>query len=254
VDDDALEALIADVGHLLVQMEKFRAHREPEARALRADCLAIGDRARRAHRRGTLDAALAGALAADAARALARARAWLVACRDRPAYRAAVAAHARADWPTLAATLPDVFDGLAATTPPVALYAPVAWQRRGRPRPPVEVAEDCARLAREGLAGEGEPDVPGADPALPAVVLRGEPPLGEPACLVVGGGDLPPCVLRLEATGDYLVPARRLVVRVAVRLARDDAELDEWTLDPAGYRAELAAALAARGVAVADGG
>jgi hypothetical protein len=251
VDEDALEPLIADVGHLLVQMEKFRAHREADARALRADCLALGDRARRAHREGTLDAARAAALAADAAGAIARARAWLAACRDAPAYHAAVAAHARADWGTLAATLPDVFDGLAVATPPAALYVPVAWQRRGRPRPAAEVAEECARLAREGLVGEGEPDLPGTDPALPAVVLRAEPPLGEPASLVVDGAGLPPCVLRLEATGDYLVPARRLAVRVAVRLAADDDELDEWTLDPARYRAELAAALAARGLAVA---
>jgi len=48
VDDTvvtALESAIADLGTLLVQVDKFRAGRGDDARALRAVCLAIGDRA-----------------------------------------------------------------------------------------------------------------------------------------------------------------------------------------------------------------
>ena len=99
MDDDvvsALEAAIADLGTLLVQMDKFRAADAGEARDLRMVCHAIGDRARRAHKHGALDVALAHELHADAAAARIALERWLAAVRASPAHRTAVAALAAA--------------------------------------------------------------------------------------------------------------------------------------------------------------
>ena len=57
-----LEAAIADTGLLLVELEKFRVAPASPVAALRAEALALGDRARRLHRTGTLDDAAVASL------------------------------------------------------------------------------------------------------------------------------------------------------------------------------------------------
>lgn len=250
--DDAtrLEETIADAGTLLVQMEKFRARHGPEASALRAATLSIGDRARRAHRHGRLDDALAASLLADAEAARRALREWLANLRAGPVHRSAVGALARGDRAALGSALVDLFDGAAIEPVPPRLYRAAPWQRRGRPRPAAEVADDLAALGRTGLVGETDPLVPGVEPDLPAVVLQRSPPVGEPLHLVFHAAALPAWVLTFAATDDVLVPGARLACAFTVALPAPDDELDAWVLDPERYRAELRAALAARSVAV----
>jgi hypothetical protein len=257
VDDDvvnALEAALADLGTLLVQMDKFRAAAGDDARALRAACLAIGDRARRAHRRGGLDDVLGAELAADTDAARAAVVRWLDAVRTSPTYARSTAALERGDLATLRETLPALYAGAHAEPPPPRLFHPVAWQRRGRPRPAEEVAEELAAWRRDGLPGDGDAAAPGVDPALPGVSLLASPPAGAPLHLVIAADDGPPWVLRLEASGDVVVPGARLRVPFAVALADPDDDLDAWVLDPVALRSALAAALAARGIPLAASG
>ena len=252
MDDDlvsALEAAIADLGTLLVQVDKFRAADGAAARDLRTACLAIGDRARRAHRHETLDAALATELAADTAAARASLEGWLADVRASPAYRAAVEALAAGDEDRLRASLPAVFAGVDVVEPPDALFLPVAWQRRGRPRPAAEIADELARLRTDGIEGEADPAASGVDPALPGVLLHGVPPLGAPLYLTLRGSARPRWLLALAASGDFVAPGARLRTPFAVGLAAaDDEDVDAWTLDPAAYRDALAAALGDRGL------
>ncbi|HZP43223.1 MAG TPA: hypothetical protein VFD84_17175, partial [Candidatus Binatia bacterium] len=60
----ALEAAIADTGALIVQLEKYRRGAAADAVAAVRDALALGDAARRLHRRDALDDAEAGRLLA----------------------------------------------------------------------------------------------------------------------------------------------------------------------------------------------
>jgi hypothetical protein len=254
VDDDvvaALESALADLGTLLVQMDKFRAGAGDDARALRAACLAIGDRARRAHRHGGLDEVLAVELRADTEAARAGLARWLDGMRRSDLYVRSTAALARGDLATLRGTLPALFAGTRAEPPPPALFHPVAWQRRGRPRPPADIADELGRWREDGLPGDGDVAAPGVDPALPGVSLLATPPVGAPLHLVIAERDCPPWVLRLEATGDVVVPGERLRVPFAVALADPDDDLDAWTLDPVALRRDLAAALAARAIPLA---
>ena len=250
---NALESAVADLGTLLVQMEKFRAARDDEARILRAGVLALGDRARRAHHEGTLDAGLARALAEEAAAARVALTGWLARTRGGPAYRAAVAALGADDRPRLAGLLAELFDDTAAVPPPAMLHHPIAWQRRGRPRPATDIAADLARLLRNGLPGDDDAEAPGIDPELPGVVLRPAPPLGDPAYVAIEGATVPSPVLALATTGDVVVPGARLRVPFRVVLAApddDDADADAWVLDPVAFHRDLGAALAACGVPV----
>src|SRR5438067_8540293 len=113
---------------------------------------------------------------------------------------------------------------------------------RGRPR-------------AEGLAGEGDDLSPGADPELPAVMLRSDAPPAEPLVLRLPAAALPAPVLRLVESGEYLVHAVRLPAPFALRLAarlESDEDL-RVALAPADYtrwRDVLARALAAAGVPV----
>ena len=254
MDDDvitALEEAIADLGTLLVQMDKFRAARAEDARALRAAALAIGDRARRAHRHGRLDAPLAHELAADVAAARAALDAWLTGVRTSPGYRAAAEAMRRGDCERLRTALPALYDGVEAAQPPAALFHSVVWQRRGRPRPAAEIAAELLRQRDEGFPGHGDPDAPGVEPELPGVPLHTAAPPGEPIVLVVRGSARPPWVLALAASGDVVVPGSRAHLAFTVALADPaDEELDEWTLDPAAYRRDLALALDAVGLPI----
>ena len=248
---DALEAAIAGLGVYLVQMDKFRAARESQAGALRVACLAIGDRARRAHRHGRLDGPLVRELAEDVAAAAASLCAWLFAVRGSPAHRAAVAALRVGDDTALRALLPDLFAGVAVVEPPPALFHSVAWQRRGRPRPAQELADTLARLREEGIVGDGDAEAPGVDPDLPGVLLHQAPPPGAPIYLTLRGAARPTWVLLLSESGDVVVPGVCTRLRFSVGLAdAEDEELDAWALDPAAYRGELEAALRRAGLPV----
>jgi hypothetical protein len=251
VDDTvvtALEEAIAELGTLIVQMDKFRAAGADDARRLRAASLAIGDRARRAHRHAALDPGLARELHADATAARTALAGWLADVRASPAYAAAIEAVSRGDASVYDAW-PAVFAGVAATAPPAILFHPVDWQRRGRPRPAAEIADDLAAWRDDGLPGEDDPLAPGVDPALPAVLFHAEAPAGAPLCVAVRGDARPPAVLRLASSGDVLVPGARARLAFAVSLAAPDAdELDAWTLDPVAFHRALVDALAARDV------
>jgi hypothetical protein len=249
VDDDvvnALEHAIADLGSLLVQVEKFRV--DDEAVALRAACLGIGDRARRAHRHGTLDATLATELSADAGAARAALAAWLDALRASSRYGRAVSALTAGDDDTLRDALPALFAGVTVRSPSPPLFHPVPWQRRGRPRPATEIADELAAWRADGIPGDGDPASPGVDPALPGVQLSTAPPDGAPTHLAIPAGAAP-WMLSLDATGDAVVPGARRRLPFTVVLADADDDVDAWALDPVGFRRELAAALAARGLA-----
>ena len=254
MDDDvvsALEAAIADLGTLLVQLDKFRAGAAADARDLRTACHAIGDRARRAHKHGGLDGALARELHADAGAARVALERWLGAVRASPVHRAAVAALGAGDDVALRAALPELFAGVEGVAPPPALFHPVGWQRRGRPLPPGDVAAELVHLLAEGLPGDDDLAAPGVDPGLPGVVMSATPPLGAPVYVVLRDAARPAWALRLVATGDFVVPGMVLRVPFAVGLASpDDEDLDEWTLDPAAYRDALAAAITARGLSL----
>jgi len=256
VDDDvvsALEESIADLGTLLVQMDKFRAAEAADARALRTACLGIGDRARRAHRHGMLDAALASEIGADAGTARAALERWLADVRTSPVYRRAVEAFDGGDSDGLGASLGELYAGAVVTDPPPVLFHPVAWQRRGRPRPAMDVADELARLRDDGLPSESDVATAGVDPALPGVILQPARPPGAPIYVTLRHDARPSWVLALSASGDLIVPGARFHTPFAVGLAEvDEDELDAWTLDPATYRRELAAALVARAVPIDD--
>jgi len=245
----ALEEAVGDLGSLLVQLDKFRAARAPDAEALRRACLALGDRARRAHRHGTLDPVLAASLAADAVAARTALQGWLAALRSSPPYTAAVTALAAGDDARLRASLVALFEGVASAPRPATVFHAVTWQRRGRPRPVAEIADDLVRLRAEGLPGDGDPGAPGVDPALPGVTFSIAPPPGQPIYLTIRGGR-PDWVLVLP-DGDVVVPGARVHVEATVVLADPaDADLDEWTMDPVALRDALEGALVARGLPV----
>jgi hypothetical protein len=249
-----LETAIADTGALLVRLQKYARAARPGASALAREAMALGDAARRLHRRARLDDDAASALLHDARALAARLRTGLADVRTTPEYRAAVVAHAAGDQRTLARVAPAVFAGLEIADAPV-LFAPVAWVRRGRVRPVADVVADVVRARNDGLAGEGDDLTPGADEALPAVVLAAEPPPDEPVLLRVDAASLP-TVFRLADTGEHLVYAGRLVLRdlhVALATTLGDDEQRRVEIGPAEWtrwHAALAAALAAANVAV----
>jgi hypothetical protein len=247
-----LESAIADVGALVARASKYRRGAGAEGDALRRDALALGDAARRLHRRGTLDAAAATALVGDARALGSRIAALVGAIRSAPEYRAAVEAQRAGDVETLARFLPAIFADLEPARVADDVYAPVAWLRRGRLRPPPDVVADVVR----GPEAEGDDLSPGADAELPAVVVAPEPPPDEPVVLRVPAGGVRAPVHRLGATGELLVHAPRLAtagatVRLAARLLLDEqlrVEIgaEDWTR----WRDELAGALTTAGVAV----
>jgi hypothetical protein len=252
-----LEAAIADIGALVVRVQKYVRGAGPEGTELLREALVLGDAARRLHRHGALDADAARALLAEAGALGAGLAALVAAVRAAPEYGAAVAAHAAGDGTTLARLLPGIFAGLASVRAPGALYHPLPWRRRGRLRSVDQLVDDARRARDDGLIAEGDDLSPGADAALPAVVLLDTPPGDEPVALRFAGAALPPSLLRLTDTGEYLVPTARLRVPFAVRLAADLTEADEddataAAVDWPRYRADLTAALEAAGLHVVD--
>jgi hypothetical protein len=252
-----LESAIADTGALLVRARKYQRGAGPEGDGLAHEALALGDTARRLHRQAALDDAAAGRLLREARNLADRLRALVAEIHGAADYRAAVAAHAAGDHEALARLLPAIFAGLEPATVEVGdLFAPVAWLRRGRLRPAGDVAREVIEARTAGLPAEGDDLSPGADAALPAVVLSDVPP-DEPVVLRLGAGTVGGPVHRLSDSGDHLVHVPRLLAAPVVRLARR-LQLDEQPRveiapgDWADFRDALAAALDAAGVPVED--
>ena len=249
-----LESAIADAGALLVRAQKYKRAAGPEGVALAREALSLGDAARRLHRQGTLDAAAASRLLAEARALATRLGALIVAVHADAGYRAAVAAHAAGDHGALARLLPLIFAGLETARAPE-LFTPVAWLRRGRLRPVEDLVAEAVTVRSEGLSAEGDDLSPGADPELPAVVLSDYPPPDEPVLLRFPPGTVPPSLHRLVASGEILVHVPRLRAPVEVLLAGRLA-LDEQLrveISPAEWeqhRETLAAALGAAGIPV----
>jgi hypothetical protein len=249
-----LEAAIADTGALLVRAQKYRRGAGAEGAALAREALALGDRARRLHRHGTLERQSATLLLGEAGALLERARTFLRSIQASPEYREAVRAHGHSDQPTLARLVPDLFAGLEAASPPPALFHAVPWLHRGRLRPVPEVTAEVLRVASEGLEAEGDDLSPGADTLLPAVVLLADPPAEEPVVVRV---DPPPALplYRLVESNEYLIytPLLRVtpVVLLAPSLPTDEQlRVDLTPEDYERHRRALTAALAAAGVPV----
>jgi len=249
-----LESAVADIGVLLVRAEKYRRAADPDGVRLRRDALALGDAARRLHRRDGFDAATVTTLL-DEAQALADGLRGLVAgVRASPAYRDAVTAHAAADVATLARVLPEIFADLEPASGRGTLFAALPWLRRGRLRPVDELAADVVTIARDGLPAEGDDLSRGADPELPAVVLAATAP-EEPVLLRLAAEDVRGPLHRLAGSDEHLVHVPRLRAPVTVAIAADFAPDEQLRVElaPADYarhRDALAAALAAAGVAV----
>ena len=249
---NTLEHAIADLGGLLVQMDKFRARHAPAAVALRVTCLGVGDRARRAHRHGTLDPALAATLLHEATTARADLQAWLGTVRRGPTFQAARKALATPSSSDLATALAALFDDAHVEPPPAALHHPLEWQRRGRPRPIPELVDEVTRLQREGLSGESDPLTPGVDPDLPGVRFHRSAPAGEPVSLLYRAEARPAWVLGFGSSDDVVVPGARSRATFVVHLAEPDSlELDEWLDDPTAFLGALTTALAAAGIPLA---
>ncbi len=250
----ALEVAIADAGQLLVELEKFRMPEAGAAADLRAAALALGGRARRMHRSGTLDDAAAARLLREAEALVVQAREQLRHLRNAPTFRAAVTAHRDGDCTTLARLLPILFTGLEHVPQPPVLFHVPTWLRRNRPRPAGDVATEVAHLRDQGLAATGDAHSPGSDPDLPAVMLLAQEPVADPILLRFAPGALPPAVFRLEDGGEHLVhvPQLRAPFTIVVPECLDAGELGDVVLDHVRYRGELLEALARAHLAVTD--
>jgi hypothetical protein len=240
-----LEGTIADTGLLLIELEKFRVAPASPVAALRAQALALGDRARRLHRTGMLDDASVASLVREARALVERLRRALQDVRAAPAYREAVAAHRGGALTVLATLLPELLVGLEHVAAPPVLFHPVSWLRHNRPRPPADLAAEVANLRDTGLAASGDATAWGSDPELPAVPLLALQPADDPIALRFEPGDLPPAVFRLRETDEHLVhvPVLRSPFTAVLPGTLDPDELGEISLDHPRYRAELLDAL-----------
>jgi hypothetical protein len=148
--------------------------------------------------------------------------------------------------------LPLVFADLVLVRTPSALYHPLVWRRRGRPRAVSDLVAEVLRARDEGLTPEGDDLSRGADTRLPAVVLLDTPLPDEPLALRLDTARVGPEVLRLADTGEYLAHVSTFCAVAGVHVA-DELPADELEADPAdyaGFRSELVAALGRAGVAV----
>jgi hypothetical protein len=245
-----LEATLADVGTLLVRLEKYRLEAHPEAGPLRASAIDLGNEARRLHRRGLLEGDAAASLLARTdqnRRALTR---LLDAIQSGSDYQAAVEAHHRGDSAVLAALWPRLFVGVESGPAPNVAYHPVDWQRRGRPRVPAEIAASVKAQLLDGLDAAGDELSPGADPRLPVVSLTLHWPDGAPLALRFAGADLPPPLLHRPDVGEVLLPVRCFRGPAVVELAHASADVDEWAGDLTAFHARVVPALEAAGIVV----
>ena len=138
-----------------------------------------------------------------------------------------------------------MFANLETAPAPAALYQPVGWRRRGRPRGVSDLVAEVVRARDEGLAPEGDDLSRGADALMPAVVLLDAPPPDEPLVLRLDPARIGSEILRLADTAEYLVhvPALRALAGafVADALPADELEADADAY--ARFGAELMAAL-----------
>lgn len=240
-----LEVAVMDASRILLRLEKYRGIRPIHA-ALLTDALALGDRARKALRRAGPEPADIAALAEEGLRLRDRVAAALRAVEESPLYRQAVRAHESADLPALRRLLPVLFADLEPVDDVREAYASLPWLRRGRPRPPRELAAVITRIAAQGLAAEGPPEAAGCDPSLPAITLAADPPDDSPVTLRFRGSDLPLAWFRLQWSGNLLLHVRRLRAPFEVHFADspDPHTSDEVLLEWPAYRALLEVALA----------
>ena len=240
---------IADLGTLLVQMDKFRAGAADEARdpphGLPRDRRSRPPRApaRRARRH-----ARRGARRRRGRGARARLERWLAGGPRSPAHRRRRRrARRAATTPRFAPRSPALFAGVEASRRrrPSSIRSP--GSAAAVPRPAADVAAELVRLRADGLAGRRRPRRArrrsGASgrascPRRRRSARRSTSSLRDAA--------RPAWALVLDASGDVVVPGVGSRAPFAVGLADpDDDELDEWTLDPAALsRRELAAAIA----------
>jgi hypothetical protein len=248
-----LESAIADLGSRLARVQKYRRGVGPEGDVLRRDTLALGDAARRLHRREALDETEAARLLADARTLDRRFGTLLAAIRTAPEYREAIEAERRGDAATLASRLPSVFAQLETVARVPDLFHPFGCFQRGRLRPPAAMVAALTDMRDAGLPAESDDLSPGADPELPAVILQAEPAPDEPILLRFPATTLPAPVHRLADTEDYLLHAPRVrapfVVRIATALSDEQLRVELNDADWRAYRAELTAALGTVGFA-----
>jgi len=249
-----LEQSLADCGLALVELDKFRAAHGDDVAALRTRALTIGHRARRLHRDRGLDHPTAeNQLLADALAVRTGLRQAVRRLRTSPDFRAAVEAHRSGHHTQLATLLPALFDGLEFVPTPPALFHPIPWLRRNRPRPPADIAADILHLRDHGLEADTDALAPGLDPDLPAVPLAAVAGGGDPVILRFHPGSLPPVVFRLHPAERFLahVAPLRAPFVVLVPEALDPDELGEISVDHPRYRERLLDAFAAHGIAAA---
>jgi hypothetical protein len=251
-----LETAIADTGALLVRAQKYRVATSGEGADLRRAVLTLGDAARRLHRQGAFDEDAVRRLGAVADSLGTRLRALLTAVVQAPTYLEARQALERGDRDALARSLPLVFADLERVAVPGDLFHPLAWLRRGRLRPAVDVAADARAARDDGVEGEGDDLTPGADAALPALRLTPAPPPDEPVLLRLPSGTLAGPVHRLAETDDHLVHGRRVrlpgVVRLGRTLGDEQLRVEIPPADWVRWRADLTAALLAAAVPVEE--
>jgi hypothetical protein len=237
----------------MVRLEKYRLEAHPAAGPLRAAAIEAGAAARRLHRRGALEGQAANAVLAGALRTRDDLTRLLAAIHDGPEYQAAVAAHDRTDAGVLSELWPRIFSGVQAGPPPALAYHPIAWQRRGRPRTPAEIAASVGAQLRDGIDASGDDLSPATDPLLPIVALTVHWPDGAPLALRFAGADLPPPVLHRPDVGEVILPRLRLRAPALVELAHESMDVDEWAGDLAAFHAAVAPVLEAAGIVVVAG-
>jgi hypothetical protein len=241
----ALEAAVADMGALLVRAERYRQGAGPAGALLSREALLLGDEARALHRHRCLDGVAARGLLERVGTLREKIEALLATIAAAPDYVAAHAAVRAGDRDEALRLLPRVFANLETAPAPAALYQPVSWRRRGRPRGVSDLVTEVVRARDEGLAPEGDDLSRGADALMPAVVLLDAPPPDEPLVLRLDPASIGSEILRLADTGEYLVhvPALRALAGALVADALPADELEADADAYARFRSELMAAL-----------
>lgn len=248
-----LEAAIAELGSLYLAAKNFTALRARAEEELRrgAERMAADLRAHARHR--TLDALVVDRTAQRVAALRSRWQRALEETRAGAPYRAALDAWRCADAPRLRVLLPEVFVGLVPVPSPPALFVDVALSsgRRGGAEPFL-TAEECSRrivaYRDDGLAAR---ESEGADFAYLEMV--GDVDLLEsPVGLRFGAGTAAAVFALADEEHAYRVyaPALRAPFAVLLREHADDAWWQASEPSYEGFRDELAARLAARGLGV----
>jgi hypothetical protein len=251
----AVEDRIAEVGTLAAEADRYRWARAGDGPALLNESLALGATARRLLRDAAGAAGDPLARLLTALRDLAgRYRTLLDAVHGDPEYRAAVAAWAAGDAPTLARTIPAVFADVEPAPTCAALYHPVTVAgRRGRLAAAPTLAAELETMCTKGLVAAEGGAIPATDASLRAVPLHADwAALDTPVALRVDPRTIPLPVFRIAASRDHLVYTERLRARATVVLARhaDPQRWPELGVDYVDFFTAMTAALAARNCTV----